>query len=118
MGLPPDMQQAVAVSDAKNRPEHPWSYTWANPDDEAKMKSALEDMARERAGPESASAAARAQANGRARKKAKAAPPPPPPPAPLGRAVSRLRAGLRLRGHPGADGAHRRPARRSRSSSP
>ncbi len=23
MGLPPDMHQAVAVSDAKNRPEHP-----------------------------------------------------------------------------------------------
>ena len=46
MGLPSDMQQAVAVSDAKNRPEHPWSYSWANPDDEAKMKAAMEDIAR------------------------------------------------------------------------
>jgi hypothetical protein len=46
MGLPPDMQQAIAVSDAKNRPEHPWTFVWANPDDEAKMKSALEDIAR------------------------------------------------------------------------
>jgi hypothetical protein len=46
MGLPPDMHQMVAVSDAKNRPEHPWDYSWANPDDQAKMKAQLEDMAR------------------------------------------------------------------------
>ncbi len=46
MGLPPDMQQAVAVSDAKSRPDHPWTYSWANPDDEGKMKAAVEDLAR------------------------------------------------------------------------
>jgi hypothetical protein len=45
-GFPPSMQQAVAVSDASNHPEHPWKYTWANPEDEAKMKASLEDMAR------------------------------------------------------------------------
>ena len=45
-GLPPTMQQAVAVSDANNRAEHPWKYTWANPEDETKMKVALEGMAR------------------------------------------------------------------------
>ena len=45
-GLPPTMQQAVAVSDASNRAEHPWKYTWANPEDETKMKAALEAMAR------------------------------------------------------------------------
>jgi hypothetical protein len=50
MGMPPDLQQAVAVSDAKSRPEHPWSYSWANPEDEAKMKSALEDIARDALG--------------------------------------------------------------------
>jgi hypothetical protein len=50
MGLPPDMQQAVAVSDAKNRPDHPWNYSWATPDDEAKMKSAVEDIARQALG--------------------------------------------------------------------
>ena len=27
MGLPADLQQAVAVSDAKTRPEHPWNYS-------------------------------------------------------------------------------------------
>ncbi len=45
-GLPPDMHQEVAVSDLTDRPEHVWDYTWANPDDEAKMKSAMEDLAR------------------------------------------------------------------------
>jgi hypothetical protein len=45
-GFPPSMQQAVAVSDAANHPDHPWQYTWANPDDEAKMKGLLEDIAR------------------------------------------------------------------------
>jgi len=49
-GLPPDMQQAVAVSDAKSRPEHTWTFTWANSDDEAKMKSALENIARDALG--------------------------------------------------------------------
>jgi len=50
MGLPPDMQQAVAVSDAKNRPDHPWTYSLANPDDEKKMKAAVEDIARQALG--------------------------------------------------------------------
>jgi len=45
-GLPVDMQQTVAVSDASDRPEHLWNYTWANPDDEDKMKTAIEDLAR------------------------------------------------------------------------
>lgn len=46
LGLPPDMHQEVAVSDRTDRPEHVWDYTWANPDDEAKMKAAMEDLAR------------------------------------------------------------------------
>jgi hypothetical protein len=50
MGLPPDMQQVVAVSDAKNRPEHPWTFNWANTDDEVKMKTALEAIARDALG--------------------------------------------------------------------
>ncbi len=50
MGLPADMQQAIAVSDAKTRPEHPWNYTWANKDDQEKMKDAMEDMARQALG--------------------------------------------------------------------
>ncbi|MGA8043545.1 MAG: hypothetical protein WCA37_12140 [Terracidiphilus sp.] len=46
MGLPADMQQMVAVSDPRNRPEHPWDYKWANPADELKMKADLEAIAR------------------------------------------------------------------------
>ena len=81
MGLPPEMQQAVAVSDAKSHPEHPWSFDWANPDDEAKMKSALEEIARDALGltPPPASAPKKS-----ARKNARLAPPVEPlPPAPL-----------------------------------
>ncbi len=46
MGMPAEMQQTIAVSDMKSRPEHQWTYIWPNPDDEAKMKSALEEIAR------------------------------------------------------------------------
>lgn len=46
MGIPLDMEQAVAVSDARDQPEHPWNYEWANPADELKLKAALEDEAR------------------------------------------------------------------------
>ncbi len=46
IGLPPEMHQEVAVSDAESRPLHVWDYIWANPDDENKMKAGMEDMAR------------------------------------------------------------------------
>lgn len=45
-GMPREMKQMVAVSDAVDRPVHLWSYSWANPGDEARMKAALEDLAR------------------------------------------------------------------------
>lgn len=45
-GLPPEMHQAVAVSDARNVPDHPWDYSWSNPDDQQKYKAQLEDLAR------------------------------------------------------------------------
>jgi hypothetical protein len=50
MGLPPDMKQAVAISDGKNRPDRAWTYSWANPEDEKKMKAAVEDVARQALG--------------------------------------------------------------------
>ncbi|MDR3753390.1 MAG: hypothetical protein P4K93_07320 [Terracidiphilus sp.] len=46
LGLPSDLHQEVAVSDQTDRPVHVWDYVWANPDDEAKMKAAMEDIAR------------------------------------------------------------------------
>ncbi|MGB7547912.1 MAG: hypothetical protein WBM14_09190 [Terracidiphilus sp.] len=80
MGLPPDMEQAVAVSDAANRPEHPWNYTWANPADEVKLKADLEDIARGALGLNTPPpAAAPAPKRTAARRKAKAAPAPPAP---------------------------------------
>jgi hypothetical protein len=83
MGLPPEMQQTVAVSDVRSRPEHPWSYTWANPDDETKMKSDLEDTARDALGLKPPSPPpAPAPKRTTTRKNAKPAPTPPPP-APL-----------------------------------
>ena len=45
-GLPAETQQMVAVSDPRNRPEHPWDYKWADPTDEGKMKAQLETIAR------------------------------------------------------------------------
>jgi len=50
MGMPAEMQQAVAVSDARSRPEHSWTFSWSNPEDEDKMKSALEEIARDALG--------------------------------------------------------------------
>jgi hypothetical protein len=78
MGLPVDMHQAVAVSDAKNHPEHQWNYVWANPEDEAKMKEAMESIARKSLGltpppaPKTKHVTAKAHA--------KPTPPPEPPP--------------------------------------
>jgi hypothetical protein len=83
MGLPADMHQAVAVSDAKSRPEHLWNYSWANPDDEAKMKADMEDIARKALGltpPPAPAASAPKRTAATAHKKAT---PPPPPPVPL-----------------------------------
>jgi hypothetical protein len=80
MGMPSEMQQAVAVSDVKSRPEHPWTYSWANPDDEGKMKSALEDIARGALGLNPPPAPKRATAQHAAHKAAKPLPPPEPPP--------------------------------------
>jgi hypothetical protein len=85
MGLPTDMQQAVAVSDAKSRPDHPWTFSWANPEDEGKMKAAVEDVARAALGlsaPASAQPAPRHTSTSTTVKRpAKpAAPPAPPPP--------------------------------------
>ena len=89
MGLPPDMNQAVAVSDAKDRPQHIWSFSWANPADKDKMKSEMEDMAREALGltsetPEAPAKALKTKAVSKRKSSShKKAAPPPPPPAPL-----------------------------------
>ena len=85
MGMPPDIEQVVAVSDVKTRPDHPWNYSWANPDDEAKMKAAMEDIARTALGlnPPPAPAAKPKPASKSATTHKSAKPVALPPPAPL-----------------------------------
>ncbi len=82
VGLPIDMHQEVAVSDAKSRPEHLWSYTWANPGDEDKMKAAMEDLARTALGlnPPPAPRSKPAPKSSSAHKPSTPASPPPPAP--------------------------------------
>jgi hypothetical protein len=80
MGLPTDMQQAVAISDAKKRPEHPWSYVWANPEDEGKMKVALEEIARQALGLKAPPPASPRHAAPASKSHVKSVPPPEPPP--------------------------------------
>jgi len=79
LGFPPEMEQAVAVSDSKSRPEHTWDFKWANPEDEDKMKAAMEDIARSALGlktPPPPAATRRAST----RRTTKQAPPSEPPP--------------------------------------
>jgi len=85
MGLPPDMEQAVAVSDAKNIPDHPWNFSWANPADEGKMKAQMEDLARQALGltPPPAAVPVKQTPRHTTSKKRAAKPAPPPEPAPL-----------------------------------
>ncbi|MGA7258118.1 MAG: hypothetical protein WBX09_15850 [Terracidiphilus sp.] len=82
MGLPPDMQQAVAVSDAKTTPDHPWNFSWANPDDELKMKAQMEEIAQKALTPPAPAAPAKTTSKHSSAKK-KTAPPPPAEPVPL-----------------------------------
>ena len=77
-GLPATMQQAVAVSDARNRAEHPWKYSWADPADEGKFKASLEDIARAAMGLNSPAPIAAPAKKAGARKTAKAVEAPEP----------------------------------------
>lgn len=82
-GMPVEMHQLVAVSDAQTIPQHLWNYSWANPDDEKNMQSALEEIARKEltpAQPPPAAAAAPVKTSTHRNAKPAATPPPPPPP--------------------------------------
>jgi hypothetical protein len=84
-GFPPSMQQAVAVSDASSHVEHPWKYSWANLDDEGKMKGALEAIARTALGLDAPPAPVKPvrKTAAAAHRKTALAPVEPPPPAEL-----------------------------------
>jgi hypothetical protein len=83
MGLPPDIEQSVAVSDAKNRPEHPFAYAWADPAIESKLKSSLEDVARNALGLNPPQAPKTKTTTAVHRTAKPASPSPPAEPAPL-----------------------------------
>lgn len=81
IGLPKDMHQTIAISDASNHPDHPWAYSWPSPDEQATMKSDLEEVARKALGLVPPPVPPRpAHTRSVARKRAKAEPPPPSPP--------------------------------------
>jgi hypothetical protein len=82
MGMPVEMRQVVAVADPQAIAEHPWDYSWANPDDEKKMQTALEEIARKELGIAQPAAAAAAPVKTATHRRARPAPPPAPP-APL-----------------------------------
>ncbi len=45
-GLPADLKQAVAVSDAKDRPEHPFERMWESDEERTQVTASLEETAR------------------------------------------------------------------------
>jgi hypothetical protein len=83
MGMPSEMEQQVAVSDAKPVKDHPWDYSWANADDETKMKSSMEDIARKELGLDQSATASKSTRTAAKRTSVHKKAAPPPPPAPL-----------------------------------
>lgn len=88
-GLPADMHQRVAVSDAKDRPEHDFARPWDSEPERAEVLAKMQELARARlanydvpapAAPVPAPTAVKPVARG---KKPAAAPPPPPAPVAL-----------------------------------
>jgi len=60
-GLPADMNQMAGVSDTRAGDTFSLAFSWANPDDEAKMKAALEEIAEKAMAPAAAAPAAAAK---------------------------------------------------------
>jgi len=96
-GVPVDLHQAVAISDAKNRPEHDFSRPWADDAERAEILAKMQALARAQlaaygSAPATASAAAAPSAPAArpasasrttASKPRRAKPAAPPPPQPL-----------------------------------
>jgi hypothetical protein len=81
-GLPPEMNQMAGVSDDRAGDTESWVFSWSNPDDENKMKSALEAIAQQAIAPPApstakASTTKTASTSAARRKRQPVAPPPP-----------------------------------------
>ncbi len=57
-GLPANMSQVAGISDTRTEDTFTYNFSWANPDDEAKMKSALEEIAQKAISPPAPATAA------------------------------------------------------------
>jgi len=95
-GLPADMHQRVAVSDAKDRPEHDFARPWDSDSERADVLAKMQEFARARlakydvpapAQPAPVPAASTQKTTAKAKKPA----PPPPPPTPVALSDESLR---------------------------
>jgi hypothetical protein len=75
-GIPEGLQQMVAVSDASDRPEHSFIYSWANKDEETTARTALEQLAMQALTPK---ATPHPKVSPTTRRRTTVATPPPPP---------------------------------------
>ena len=82
-GVPMDMNQMAAISDVKSSDQHLYAYNWTDPDDAAKMKAAMEELAQKAiAGNTTAPAQTNVTKTGtKTQATRRKAPPPPPLPA-------------------------------------
>ncbi|MGA7520952.1 MAG: hypothetical protein WBW84_00630 [Acidobacteriaceae bacterium] len=77
VGLPADMNQIVAVSDPKTTDSESWAFSWSNPDDAAKMKADLEQVAEQALAPPPPAPAKKGTARHKSHAKKPVAPPAP-----------------------------------------
>jgi hypothetical protein len=77
-GLPPDMKQMAGISDSNPAGMQTFNYSWATPDDAAKMQAALEAVAQKAVAPPAPPAPKTAAAHTTRHKSAAPAPPPLP----------------------------------------
>lgn len=79
-GLPKEMNQIAGVSDSRSSADTPsWQFSWANAEDEAKMKTALEEIAQKAMAPPTTAPAPASKPVSAHRRTHQ----PPPPPLPM-----------------------------------
>ena len=79
-GIPAEMHQIAGVSDTRSGDTFSWTFSWANADDENKMKTALEAIAQKAIAPPTAAPVASKPVGTAAAHRRTHQPPPPPLP--------------------------------------
>ena len=77
-GLPADMKQVAGISDSNPLDTQSFAYSWASPEDAAKMQASLEVVAEKAVAPPAPAAPKAKAAHTTRHKTAQPAPPPPP----------------------------------------